>query len=201
MDKNEVVELKPVAAIVETQDDAGNDNTNWKEVAQGLHGVATQYEGLAKRTHTDLGKLRKDPRLAEKKEDKPPVATPAQPVKKEGFDYGELSFLKVSNVPDEDHAYVLGEMQTTGKSLRDILNFQYVKEGLKSKLDERGSDKATPTGSSRSGSSPRSDVEYWMNKGDELPPADQPELRLKVVNARIKREEKGQGQFTTNPIV
>jgi hypothetical protein len=69
---------------------------------------------------------------------------------------------------------------------------------LKDLRDDRSAKDAIPNGSKRSQQSTRDTVDYWLSKG-ELPPVSQRELRLEVVNARIKRESSA-SQFTNNPV-
>src|SRR3990167_11538638 len=97
MEKSEGVDgLKSVAEIELTQDDQGVDTTNWGEVGKELYDRGKQWEGVAKRNHSDILKIRKefeelkrDPRLQE-------ANPPKSPEKKEftGFGYDHLAFLQ-----------------------------------------------------------------------------------------------------------
>ena len=75
-------------------------------------------------------------------------------------------------------------MKQTGKSLKDVVASKYFQAELKERQEARQVEKATPSASRRSASSPQTEVDYWIKKG-ELPPADQVELRRAVVNAKM----------------
>jgi|SRR3990167_1336067 len=157
MEKNEVG-LETVADIVETQDSDGNDTTNWKEIVEGIHKQGRAWEGVAKRNHTDLEKLRQDPRLK-------PVSEPPIPPKKEitEFDYGQLALLEARGIPEEDHDLLLNEVKTTGKELKQLLGFDYMKETLKKNQEKRTTQNALPAGSGRSAPAANS-AEYYFEK-------------------------------------
>jgi hypothetical protein len=79
-------------------------------------------------------------------------------------------------------------MQNTGKSLDDVLESKYFQAQLKEVREEKATKDATPSGTKRAGQSASDSVEYWITKG-ELPPVNQRELRIKVVNARMEKEK------------
>ena len=189
--KNDDLEVEDIEEIVETKDEDDNDTTDWKAEALKKHGIAKRYR-------TKLEKVKKDiedgvfVKVPIKKESE------ATPEKKE-FDYAELAYLTSKGITDEEMQFVWDTIKNTGKSLREIIGATWFQTELKEKREAQVSKNAIPSGSSRSSSSARDSVEYWITKG-ELPPIDQPELRQKVVNARIEAERK-KSQFTDTPVV
>lgn len=121
---------------------------------------------------------------------------------KDSFDYGELAYLEAKKVPEEVHDYLLKEIQSTSKGLKELLGFKYVQEEMEKITAEKASDDAIPPGKKRgSGTSMKSSVDYWVKKG-ELPPntPENQKLRRDVVNAKQKQAT-DDNKFTDNPIV
>lgn len=190
MNKNEGVEgLQPLTDIVETHDEEGNDTTNWKELAQGLLQQGRAWEGVAKRNHSDLEKLRSDPRLTRKEE--PPKAS-------QDGRYGELAvraFLNSEGVPKEDHEWVLEEAKNTGKSEIDLLGFKYVQEELKNRKEARATKEALPSGSKRSAPASGNSAEYWYGKlqRGEITLGQVPDIKLRREVRKMKERASGGG--------
>ena len=197
MTKNEGGGLETIADIVETQDDEGNDTTNWKELAQAVHKLGKSWEGVAKRNHSDFEKLKLDPRLSAALT--PPEQKPAP--EKTGFDYGELAYLEAKEVPEEDHDFLFGEAKTTGKELRQLLSFDYVKEALRKNKEARTTKEALPSGSKRSAPPARDTADYWYAKvksGDiEFGAIPDPKIRHEI----RRRKEKESGGSNTGGLV
>ncbi len=180
MVKNEL-EVEEVDEIVETKDEEGNDLTDWKA-------LALKNQGIAKRFKTKLEKAKEAEKIIPEKK-----SEPEKKEEKKDFDNADYAYLAVKGYEtDEEIAFIKGELEKTGKTLREILNYNYVQEELKSIKDEKAAKDATPKGSKRTGgASAKDDVDYWLAKGDEeLPPSDQRELRRKVVLAREQRDRK-----------
>jgi len=118
--------------------------------------------------------------------------------KSNDLDYGQKAFLTAKGI-DTDNKGELGLvkniMQDTGKSLEDVLSSKYFQAELKEMRDLKASSNAIPNGK-RSGTASQDSVDYWIAKG-ELPPASDRELRQKVVNARIKKND-NKGVFYNN---
>ena len=167
----------------------GADPIDWEAEAKRLH-------GLAKRRGTKLSKFKAQP-----KPEKKPVEVSPQDPKKGELDYGQKAYLNSLGFKDaEDHSYVQGIMKDTGKNLEDILSTPFVKAELTRLGEERATKAAAPAADgSRQGAPARDTVEYWLAKG-ELPPADQVELRRKVVDAKIAKE-KNSSMFSSQPVV
>lgn len=161
---------------------------------------ALEWKGIAKRRTTALRKAKDaiPPAKAPKPAEDPNAG---QAPKKGELDYGQKAYLNSLGFKDaEDHTFVQGVMKDTGKSLEDVLASGFVQSELKRLGEERATKAAQPpAGEGRQAPPARDTVDYWLAKG-ELPPADQPELRRKVVNAKIARQ-KSESQFSDTPVV
>ncbi len=168
----EVDELKP------TLDENGNDITDWKAVAEARHAQAVKNQGIATRFKTKATKAKEAPaNPAPKKDDAP------------SNDLGEKAFLAVNGIKTAKQIEFFQKMKKeTGKSADALLETTYFQQEFKNFNEREASADATPSGNKRSGNSAIDTVEYWLAKG-ELPPADQVDLRRKVVNARMKKED------------
>lgn len=156
---------------------------------------AEKYKGIADRRTTKLSKLKTAP--------KPEMPKPADQTKKGELDYGQKAFLIAKGIDDpSDIKIVTDAMAATGRSLDEIVASPYVIGEITKAKEERATKAATPPGDGRgNGSDARDQVEYWLKKGPhELPPADQVELRRKVVKARIAQAKTG-NVFSPNPVV
>lgn len=185
-------ELKEVVTDIEKEqaelgaDPEDIETTDWKA-------EALKARGIAKRNATRAEKLKK--LITERKSD-----TPVEPEKniKKGFDYSEKAYLVAKGIEEDNFDFVQEVMQGTGKSLEEVLGNRYFQNELKERREQKKVSEAIPQGSKRGSSGARDQVEYWLAKG-ELPPAEDRELRQKVVNARIDKEKRDQ-MFTGRPI-
>lgn len=185
MDSNELdIKDEDIQDISFSPEELEDDATDWKA-------KALELEGIAKRRTTQLKKLK----IA-----KEAAAKLGKLEQKEGLDYNHLAYLKASGIDnDDDVAFITNEVKTTGKELKEILGFKYVQEQLATFKNTREMQDAIPPGSPRSSSTIRDNVDYWIAKG-QLPPADQVELRRKVVNERVKQED-SVSKFTDHPVI
>lgn len=148
------------------EDSSNEDSTNWKA-------EALKYKAILDRNKQD-GTYRKP-------ETKKATAS-------NDLDYGAKAFLAVQGIKGADEIKLVKEfMSNTGKDLDSVVESKHFKAELEEMRELKKTAEATPTGSKRSGQSARDSVEYWVAKG-ELPPVSEPELRRKVVNARMKKE-------------
>lgn len=170
-----------------SQDELDDDSTDWKA-------KAAELKGIAKRRATQLKRAKEA--LAKQPESKPKEPEKNKP---SGLDYGQKAFLKASGVVSEDFDYIQEVMEYTKKDLEQVLDSKYVQAEIKERKDARTAKEALPSSSKRSNTSTHDSVDYWVSKG-ELPPADQVELRRKVVKARVMREE-SLSKFSDNPVV
>jgi hypothetical protein len=116
------------------------------------------------------------------------------------LDYGQKAFLIANGIKGaEETGLVQSIMESSGKSLDEVIESGYFKSELKSLREAKATESAIPKGTKRGSGNGVDSVEYWLAKGT-LPSADQPELRQKVVNARIKAESNS-NVFSSNPVV
>lgn len=169
--------------IQEESDDEGNDTTDWKA-------EAIKAQGIVKRLKTKIEKAKETPA--------PKVEAPKEAEK--GLDRLDRAVLRVEKITDaEEIALVETIMKETGKDVEGVLASKYFQNELKEMRDARATKDATPSSSKRSNQSPRDEVDYWIAKG-ELPPADQVDLRRKVVNAKMKQAKQA-NQFSDNAVI
>lgn len=170
------------------------EQVNWEERAKKLEERAAKQR---ERTAELRGKL-KEKEAAEAK------AAADKGGKKEESKAGELDkadrfLLRSEKITDEKEvALVQSYMKETGRDAEAVLGSKVFQAELKEMRDLKATEDATPEGAKRSGTQTRDSVDYWLAKG-ELPPANQPELRRKVVNAKMAQKRSG-SQFSDNPI-
>jgi len=198
-EKEMVDELEPVEEIEETKDEFENDTTDWKA-------LALKNQGIAKRYQTKIQKRLEAEKLATKEAEKAKAeeakAKEKQPQDKKDFDYAEKSYLLSNGIKKEEIPFVWEEYQKLtdkDKNLDKLLDSKYFMNELNEKRELKETEEAVPRGTKRTAGSARDSVEYWNTRG-ELPPWNQPELRRKVLNARIKKEESA-SKFTDTPVV
>jgi hypothetical protein len=177
------VEETEVEDEVLAEDEVDNDDVDWKA-------EAIKARGIAKRAQTKLAKLGGKETKA--------VTVQEEKTEKKDFDLNEKAFLKASGISASEFEFVKNLADETGKKVDDLVETKYFQAELKEFRESQAVKSATPRGTGRSGQSARDSVEYWIAKG-ELPPADQQELRRKVVEARIKNETSG-SKFTQRPV-
>ena len=120
--------------------------------------------------------------------------------KKEGLDRIDRTVLRMEKITEpEEIELVEAIMKESGKDVEGVIASKYFQSELKEMREARTTEEATPKGSKRSNQSPKDDVAYWIAKG-ELPPADQVELRRKVVNTKMK-VEKDKSQFSDISVI
>lgn len=163
--------------VIENQDE-GTQDENQEENNQG------------KPQETPEAKLARLKRQTQQLEKKLGLKDEPKSSKSNELDYGQKAFLTANGVKGTDEFKLVQEvMANTGKSLEDVLESKYFLAELNEIRELKASQNATPQGSKRSAQSSRDTVDYWLAKG-ELPPANEQELRRKVVNARIDKESK-----------
>lgn len=110
-------------------------------------------------------------------------------------DYAKEAFLEQRGVKHPDDKKVIyEEAERLKMPLTDVLGMDYIKSKLKNAQDQREASDGTPKGRGRGSSKARSDVDYWVDKKDKdgnYQTPDDMELAEKVINARIKKEERG----------
>ena len=182
MNPNDQEEI--VDDIVETKDDEENDTTDWKS-------LALKNQGIAKRLHTKIEKAKVEAKV-EKKVEK--VLT------EKGLDRLDKAILRVEKITKpEEIELVEAMMKESGKDIEGVLASKFFQSELTALREAQATKDATPSGTKRSGQSPRDEVDYWIAKG-ELPPQDQLELRMKVV-AKKREVATSKNQFSDEPVV
>ena len=150
-----------------------------------------QQKGRAERAERALKTLKakteksKTPKK-EEKSDEPNV--------NDRLDNLTLSGAGVDNQKDID--FVKSEATKAGKTVDEILQYEFVKETLKKSKTQREAEDGMPDGSGKKGGGTKDKVSYWVDRKDkdggyENPP-NNPELTIKVVNARMEKERKSQ---------
>ena|SRR3990167_4095185 len=148
-----------------------------------------QEVGIKKRQFTKLAK-ELGIELPKPQSEKP------KEVKKEGFDYAEKAYLKSSGIAPDEFDFVMEVMQSTGKSLDDVLEAKYFQADLKERREAKASKDAIPTGTKRSSGSAKDEISFWLNKPfSEVPQ----ELKREVLKAREKKEF-SKSQFTDRSV-
>jgi hypothetical protein len=161
-------------------EEAGDDPVKLKEIIKIRTESRQKLYARAKDAETKL----KDFKPADSKQDKKATST----TEKE-LSYDKKAYLVALGYKDSDEMSIIQEAMTaTGKSLEEVLANKFVQAEISDLREKKSTEEALPKGGSTRGSNPsRNSVDYWLAKG-ELPPADQVDLRRKVVNERMKRE-------------
>ena len=176
--------------LPEDVEEGVEDNTDWKALAK-------KNQGIAKRLKTKNTKLTETAK--ETKKAKSEVKKPKSKDTKESFDYAEKAYLKTSVVKPEEFKLVKKIMDSTGKTLDEVLESKYFRSEPKELREDADSKAAVPSGTKRTAPSTKDKVSYWLAKG-EMPPADQPKLRREYVNAKMTNEQQG-SKYTDRPII
>lgn len=163
-------------------DEAGDDPEKLREIIK----IRTESrQKLYARTKEAETKLKT---FASEKKD----TTPTKKADKDdkSLDYGQKAFLIANGIKGQEEISIVQDvLNSTGKSLDEVIEMRFVQEELKALREQKQTEDATPKGNEgRGGNGARGTVDFWIAKG-ELPPADQVELRRKVVNEKLKRSK------------
>lgn len=168
----------------EEMEKAGDDPAKLKELIKSRTETRQRLYARLKAKEADLKAL--------KGKDDPTRTSPKQQ-KSNGktfeLGYDHKAYLVANGIKGNDEFSVVQEvMQNTGKSLDEVIEMRYVQAELKALREEKATAYATPRGDKvRGGKSAQNTVEYWIAKG-ELPPADQTDLRRKVVAEKVRMD-------------
>lgn len=186
MESNDQEEI--VDDIVETKDEDENDTTDWKA-------LALKNQGIAKRLHTKIEKAKVEAKVEKKVEkEREKVLT------EKGLDRLDKAILRAMGITKpEEIELVEAMMKESGKDIEGVLASKFFQSELTALREAQATKDATPSGTKRSGQSPRDEVDYWIAKG-EMPPQDQLELRMKVV-AKKREVMQSKNQFSDEPVV
>lgn len=156
--------------------------------------LAAKNAGIAQRYKTKLEKAKLDRKVEAK------VEKVLENKIKDSFDYAEKAYLKSEGITKDEFPLVLEVMQSTGKSLDEVLEAKYFQADLKERREAKASKDAIPTGSKRSSAGTRDSVDYHIANKTPLLQIEDTELRRKVLNQRIKQETT-RSKFTDHPVV
>lgn len=179
--ENDTEDVADVADITPTQDDDGNDTTDWKALAEDRHALAVKNQGIAQRFKTKFEKS---------KEASANPITPKEQPKSDELGSGEKALLVAYGVKGKDELELAKTwMKRTGDDIDNLVADEIFQAKLSALREAKASADAIPKGQKRSSTGSVNDVDYWIAKG-ELPPdtAENRELRTKIVNAEIKQQ-------------
>ena len=151
---------------------------------------------------SELAQLKREHKKLQKetsKETEEKVETETKETKSDEPDYAKLAFLDQKGVehPD-DKKIVFDEAERLKLPLTDILQMEHIKTKLQESKDGREAKEGMPKGKGRTGQASREDVDYYMDKPDELP--EDQELAGKVVEARLNKIETS-SKFSDVPFI
>ena len=177
-------EIVDVPELTPEQDEEGNDTTDWKALAEARHAEAVKYQGMAKRFKTKSEKAKETPAS--------PIARKEQPESEELSD-GELALFAAKGYEDDKVLELAQSLKKKGLKARDIIKDEYFLHKAKQLAKEEEVANATPKTVKRTGSVGRDEADYWLEKIEagtaKLSDITSHELKSKVVNLRIKRNE------------
>jgi len=159
-------------------EEAGDDPAKLKE-------LLTKRTETRQRLYARLKKAEADAKtFKQAKEDKPDPKTVGKKIE---LGYGEKGFLVANGIKGtQEFELVQSIMKESGKSLDEVLESRYFLAELKSLRDENAALDAAPRGNgTRGGSSAKSTVDYWIEKGG-LP--EDTKLARQVVAERNRRD-------------
>ena len=186
----EEVIIDPNKTNEEEGADEGDNGENNGEEGKTTPPAEKPKETLEERRERLLGQLKrinKDLGITDEPTEK--KVPNKKGTKSEGFDWGEKAYLTSNGIKGSDeHEFAQKLQKQTGLDLDSLLEDTYFQTKLNEFREQRATTNATPSGTKRSSNSSVDTVEYWIAKG-ELPPKDQVEMRRKVVNARLKKED------------
>lgn len=169
------------------------DNTDWKA-------KALELKGIAKRRATQLAKAKE--KLAAVPE--PKVEPQDKKVEKKGkksdeLDYAQLAFhnsksnsLKIET--EEEMEFLKQQMEETGKSMQGLLNSKFFQTEYAAFKEAKIVDNSMPDVPNRNtATSASKTLEFWMNRGEELPPKtyENEKLILDIIDARYEKAKRG----------
>jgi len=188
---DEIEDVIPVPEIVKTEDDDGNDNTDYKALAEQQREIAEKNRGIAQRNKTRAERFKSKGTNPDGKEPK----TKDNVSKSDELDYGQKAFLVANDIKSQDEIKIVKDiMKDTGKTLEQVLESKYFQAELKEFREKKQTADAIPSKTKRSSNSAKDQVEYWLGKKDSNGNYEYPEdreLKMKVIDARRKESSKG----------
>lgn len=186
--KNDSQEVQP--EDTEQTSDESSETTD--ESKQRIANLEKEVEEKDKQI-SDLSRLKREAKREAKKSDE------SEETKSDEPDYAKLAFLEQKGVehPD-DQKIVKDEAERLKLPLTDILQMEHIKAKLQESKDGREAKEGMPKGKGRTGQASKEDIDYYLDKPDELP--EDQELAGKVVEARLKKIDKA-SQFSDIPFI
>ncbi len=178
-----------------TNEKTGENQPNQENDGQQIERLRNERNDFKKKSNTMEAQKSHWKKKAEAKAEKPAKAgKPAEAKKSNEPDYttklAEDTFLEQRGFKNsDDQKYIRDEAGKTGKNIKEVLDFKYVQEKLKTDSEQREAQAGMPKGKGSSGKSSSKDVDYWIAKGET--PTDDLELAGKVIQAKMDKEEKG----------
>lgn len=162
---------------VESTEDTFEETTNQDESTSNEDDTDWKAEALKYKAILDRNKNKPEKKSESKKSD--------------DLDYGAKAYLTANGIKgSKEFDFVKDELKKSGEDLDSLIENDYFKAKLEKFRNLNKTTEAIPKGSRRSSVTTDS-VEYWMSKPMEEVPQ---EMRIKVVNARLKKDE-SKGQF------
>lgn len=171
MENEELETLDSSTEELENTDSQNSETENSTETKEEYTPREKQYYARIKELETKL---------------KEGTQTQTKQTKTDGFGYDVKAYLKSSGIQSNEFDFVQAELKQSGvKDIDTLLENDYFKSRLENHRELAKTTEAIPSGK-RSGGVATDSVEYWMAKPIEEVPQ---EMRIKVVNARLKKEE------------
>jgi hypothetical protein len=162
---------------VESKEETSEETTTQTETTSNEDAKDWKAEALKYKAILDRNKNKPEKKSESKKSD--------------DLDYGAKAFLTANGIKGtKEFDFVKDEMKKSGEELENLLENDYFQSRLEKFRNLNKTTEAIPKGSKRAGITTDS-VEYWMTKPIEEVPH---EMRIKVVNARLKQDE-SKGKF------
>ena len=175
---------------------ANTEETGEAEKPEKKELTPEQKLGIARRNFTKLATelgvevtppWHKKPESAES-----PKETPKE---KKEFDDTENLLLDIKSVPSEERDWLFKEHKSTGKNLRQLLDFKYVQEYLGEQSQKRATEAGLPTGNNRTGGGASNTADGWLAKieSGKAKLSDIPDfsMRSEVVKLRERNSQGG----------
>lgn len=174
--------------------DEVEDTTDYKAKHEEAEAKLKETAGRLKRLET---KLERD-RINNVVEDKVEKVLEKET---KGLDRLDRMFLRSEGIKTDAEVKLVEDFKAeTGRSVEAIVDSKAFQAELKEVRSTEATKEATPSGTKRAGQgNARDEVQYWIGKG-ELPPQDQPALRMKVVAAK-REQAKSTNMFSDKPVV
>jgi len=146
-------------------------------------------------------------RLRKKMGKEEPKEKASKSKKSDDIDFAREAYLSANGIKEADEIDLLNDfVSNTGKNVKEVLGSKFFQSELKELREAKAVKEALPSSSSRSNTSAKDTVDYWLKKIDSdknVSLLDIPDIQLrrKVQNARYNSEKgvNSGSHFTNNP--